>query len=1170
MRSKRFSYSTESATSEANGEKTIQAVTLNGNCATQWKTTFACWLCFLFLLICGAAKAQTITGNITGTVTDPSGAVIPKATATATNVATGVRIQTTTNADGIYSIRFLQIGRYTVTIEASGFETETQGPFMLEVDQTAQVNAALKMGSVTTRVFVNSAPPILNTQNPTIATTFDSTTLSSIPIAGDNLSWATLYVPGATTPNISQMTSFQRNTSYEGIASFNGNRQQDNNFEFDGVDINETINNLIGYNPAPEALSEMKVITANAGAEYGNVGGGEVMEQLKSGTNQFHGELYAYVQNYLMDANSWGNDNARPIISKAHYTYPRFGATLGGPILKNKLFFFADYRGDREHLGGKTSGSVPTALMRQGNFSELLNPHVMCNDPTQGGVCRSNSSLIQLYDPDNNLKPYANNENIPVTNPVATFLFAHPSVFPLPNATPAEDSPVSGNYQAYYESLTSNNQGDVKIDYTPTQKDRLSIGWSQGEDDSFSSTLYNSLFPAGNEFPDKLLAVNYVRTFSASTVNEFRAGYSRIRWNQGDPTDPSGLFGLNGDHLVGIPASSQFPQQFPGFADMIIGGFSGAGTLAGGTNFIDNTFVYSDNFTTQRGKHLINIGVQFTRYQQNNFYPGNNGAMGQFNFNGVYTSCPGCTAGTASNPNGYNTSGYSMADFLLDRVDYVGIGGVVGRTGSRQWRDAYFAQDDWRIRPDLTLNLGVRYEYDQPIYEVNNKEANINMTTGAVEYAGVDGNSRALYNPYYGMVEPRFGFAYKINPRVVVRGGFGQTAFLESTGLTGQPPFQPNFSESGTPPTPTNPGVYFQVTNGFSAANPNYGSSWGQLVPNLRPALTSQFNLTTEYALTRTSSLSVGYVGEVGQHLLQAVAANQLHTPCDLPGGPSGSACAAVDPAPYQALVGQGGFILRTASEAMMNYNALQATVRQRPTAGLDFTVNYTYGKALTNSVGFYGAAYAQNAYDNHAEYGPSPNDIRQSLNGTAVYHLPFGRGERFGSNINRLTNEAAGGWKLAATAIVYSGFPETPWSPSNVANTNSRGSARANQLRPLRIVHRSLEHWYGTDPSTVACTGPDNGVCAFQIEQPNTYGTAHIGSLPPGPGYQEYDLAAFKNFHVWREQSLGFRVDAFNAFNIQSYGGPDTTVTSGTFGKSNFGVRNFPRSLQLSAHYTF
>jgi hypothetical protein len=340
-----------------------------------------------------------------------------------------------------------------------------------------------------------------------------------------------------------------------------------------------------------------------------------------------------------------------------------------------------------------------------------------------------------------------------------------------------------------------------------------------------------------------------------------------------------------------------------------------------------------------------------------------------------------------------------------------------------------------------------------------------------------------------------------------------------------------------------------------------------------------EFNLTVEYALTQTASLQVGYLGETGQHIEDYGNVNQWTINNDQSSAPFyNSPFIGVNGIDSALGVGGAGGLLITESRAMMNYNALQAVLRQRLNHGLEYTVNYTYGQAMTNSlgnyflnVGGYGSAGAfENYYDSGASDGPAGYDVRHDLSATAVYALPLGRGKEFLSNSNRIMDEVIGGWKLSTAIVAYSGFPETILGGSS--NSNSYGPNRVNQYRKLKVVHRTNENWFGDDASAAPCptAGVDNGTCAFGVPANNTFGTSHNGSVR-GPGFFNTDLSAFKDFHTFREQTIGFRFDAFNAFNIVSYGNPDTGITDPLFGNVSLsGPRSTERHLQFSLKYSF
>jgi hypothetical protein len=1113
-------------------------------------------------------SAQTVTGSVGGTVTDSTGAVVPNAQVTAHNTATGVDTQATTNGAGIYSIRFLPIGVYEVTVQAAGFATAKLPSFALEVDQTVKFDAHLKTGGATTTVDVQGdVAPILNTNDPTLGTTFTANTVRNIPLNGLDFSALTLYTPGTVTTYGTQgPTSIERSTNNSDIPNINGNRAQANNYTLDGIDLNETQNNLIAYSPAPESLQEIRILSANSPADYGNVNGGGVVSVLKSGTNQWHGSVYGYTQNANYNANSWSNNHANPVVAINPFSQSQFGGTFGGPIKRDKLFFFVDYLGARFHQGGLEQDSVFTSAMRGGDFSALLSS-------------ANGNTPIQLYNTQNNFVPYVNNQ-VTVSNPVALYLFSHPNVYPLPNATPT-DGIAAKDLQGPSRSFKANNQGDIKIEYDPRPADKITGFYSMGTGYDGKATFLVIQFPVANNYPTKLGGANWVHVFSPAIINSARVGFTRVQWIQGVPTDPSGLFGLTGNSIVGIGGPT---QNYPGFAAQgISGNISAGGNAAFIGSIIDNTFSYIDNLTWQKGQHLLSIGVQAIRYQNSYTTDNNAGFVGQLNYTGDYTS----------NTTATNGGGYGGADFVLNRVREAEVTSQGIFVGQRQWRAAGFIQDDWKAMPNLTINLGLRYEYDQPWYEQNDKTGNVDLTRGVVEYAtripaGAPPNSelcdnRACYEPNYTQFMPRLGFAFQATPRFVLRGGYGATSFFEGNAanqrLTSITPFVQSVDIKPLTPTapangqPGTPGAPRTAQEGFTATSPgdvNFnGSTYNVYPQHIQPAYIQEWNLTTEYALTSSMSLQVGYLGEQGQHIEDYGNVNQY-----LVNGDQTTA-----PFYNNTTLGIGANkLLITESRATMNYNALQATLRERVSHGLEFTANYTYGKAMTNSFGNYSVNVAgfsgafQDYRNSHADYGPAGYDIRHNISGTAVYELPFGRGKQFGTNINRFVDEAVGGWKFSTGVVSYSGFPESITAPDN-SNSNTYGQVRANQYRPLKVVHRNINQWFGDDPSAKPCAaGEDNGVCAFGLPANNSFGTSSNGSVR-GPGYLNVDMSAFKDFRTFREQTFGFRFDAFNALNIASYGNPDTGVADTTFGQiasQGNPTRSQERRLQFSANYRF
>ncbi len=1067
----------------------------------------------LVILTCIPAFTQTITGSITGLVTDPTGAVVGGAKVTATNVLTGVTTPTVTNASGIYSLRFLQIGQYKVSAESPSFSPQTTSVFTLEVDQEARVNIAMKVGSANSNVIVTDTAPILNTENATTGDTITAAAATELPLQSRNFSSLTLLVAGAISPNPQALDNVGR-AAYNGGFFVNGNREQGNNYTLDGADINEAIDNYIGYSPNVDALGEVRIITGNSTAEYGNANGGQVVMVTKSGTNHFHGNAFFFGENQNLNANTWAANQTGA--ARAPFNRAIFGGTLGGPIFHDKLFFFVDYQGARQH-----------------NSTVELRTVVSAADRVGPGI----------------------------TNPAAIYLFANPDLYPGPNTV----TNTSVNYVGSSAQATNNNQGDIKIDWTATQKDTISGRFSIGrENDGYSKVALPTDIPTNNNDPYTGFIINWTHVISNSLVNDARAGMGRTRYIQ-TPTDVSGKWGLTGNAKLGIPGT----QLVPGFSTLVIGNGANSGTVDdigapqgqdgngsyGGidSDSIVNAFTYGDNLTWQHGKQTIKFGAQILRYQENRYYSGNDGTLGFFNFNG------------------------SVQDFLSDQVTTEAQGALTGRWGQRQYRDAFFVQDDYKLSPTLTINLGLRWEYDQPYTEVNNKQANINLTTGAITNAGVNGAPRALYNAYYAGFMPRLGFAWSpesLHNKFVLRGGYGITNFLEGTGanlrLTLNPPFFVDSSCTAGNPC-ANGAEFLSITNGFyRPSDPSvYSGNVRAWQPNLKPALIQQYNLTTEYQLDNYTSLTVAYLGQNGNHLVDPREGNQRAClTCALPI----TTLSLLNPA-----LSQINQISYTESEAVMNYNSLQVTARRRLNHGLEFLADWTYSKGLSNNLGYYGAgggagdsqsAYWQDAYSGRADYGPEFFDARHNLSLSGYYQLPFGRGQQFGGGMNRFEDAIVGGWKVSTIMSFHTGFPITVASNAFYTTSVNARASRANHLRTLKIVHRTETNWFGTDPSVTSCaSGTDNGVCAYSEQSATAFGNAAVGT-ERDPSYQQIDLALSKDFAITEGSHVEFRTDFLNAFNMVSLAPPSNNA-SNPLGQITNTV-NEPRNIQFALKYVF
>lgn len=1074
--------------------------------------------------------AQTITGTITGTVTDQSGAVVPNVRIVTTNTGTNVSTTATSNDSGIYNLLFLPAGEYTVAAEAQGFKRATVDAFRLEVNQTARVDVQMQVGATTETVEVTAAAPVLQTETAATGDTISSNTAISVPLRGRNFASLTLLIPGTITTNPASFESVGHNSG-GGRPYVNGNREQTNNFLLDGADINESIDNLIGYQPNVDALQEVKVQTGNMGAEFGNANGAVVNMTLKSGTNEFHGNVFEFLQNDKLNANGFINNRSN--VRRGRFKRNIFGGTLGGPIVKNRAFFFIDYQGAKQRTEGPTSASVAPLAWRTGNLSGITNRQIL--DPLTG----------QPF--PGNIIPQSR-----IVNPVARALFADPNLYPAPNNAGVGPLGVTANYLGSSANKIDNDQADAKGDVRLSDNDNLMGRFSIRRSRSTPvSVALPTTIGTLTEAPTTGGVINWTRTFSASIVNEARFNFNRVRITD-NPFDVFGFLGGNGNQLLGISGG----QPVAGLSEVRITtteSLSNLGSIGIVSDNITNTFQYGDNLTWQAGRHLLKMGGQAIRYRQNRLYSGNNGALGYFAYTGF-------------------RSGSSFADFLLDQLQAKGRGSSSGNWGHRQWRTAFFLQDDFKVTQNLTLNLGMRWEYNQPVYEVADRQLNVDINTGQIRRAAVDGNSRALFEPYYRQFMPRFGFAYSPewfgSRNFVIRGGYGITSYLEGTGANLRLPLNPPFFfESDIQYAVGAPGT---VTSGFEGlvARDQLSGQVRAWNPNLRPAFIQQWNFTLEHQFSNSFSLTTGYVGQKGTHLVNPREGNQAL--------PSTNAANIDQRRPLFGALPAVTQISYTDSSATMNYNALQVTGRKRYSAGLEFIAAYTFSKTLSDNLGYYGAgggavaaqgAYWQNAYDRRADYGLAFFDVTHNFNLGGVFDLPFGTGRAFGKDAPGIAKAVLGGWQLGYNLNIHSGFPITVNSPGRT-NSGNRTN-RANHYRPLIIENQTIDNWFGTHPSARPCpaTG-DNGVCAYGEQVLGAFGTAGI-STERAPHYQNVDLTIGKNFHFTERQYLQFRTEFFNAFNNVSFGNPNRDSSSAQFGFIN-AQANTPRVIQFALKYYF
>lgn len=1099
-------------------------------------------------------SAQTITGAITGTVTDATGAVVPGVKITAKNVDTNITNSAVTNDSGVYSLLYLPVGNYAVTAENSGFKKSQIGPFKLEVNQTARVDFSMQVGDTSETVEVKDVAPILQTESTATGDTLTNTKLTSLPLNGRNFATLTTLIPGAISTSPGAMNTSARFQGSGSRPQVNGNREQTNNFLLDGVDVNDSIDNRIGYQPNVDALEEVKVITGNGGGEFGNVGGSSVMLTLKSGTNQFKGSVFEFLRNDKLDANGFFNNRNK--IARNAFRRNIFGGTLGGPIKQDKAFFFIDYEGTEQRTSGVASASVAPAAWRTGDLSQFLTvSKTQVVDPLTGSTIASRT-------------PFPNNQ-IPlsrITNPVALKLFSSPDLYPLPNNTGTGALGVTSNYLSGQRGKLSNHQADAKADIRVTEKDSVMMRWSIGRYDAPNTQAALPVFmTGGTEGPTQSGIINWTRTWSSHLVTDSRASISLIGIDD-NTLDWSGKLGANGNANFGIAGG----QPIAGLSSVNLGGgLSGVGSGASIGSTRDTKYQEQVTATYIGGKHLIKFGGQLMRMQQNRYYAGNNGALGSFSFTSQY-------------------SNLDYADFLLNTLSSKGRGAVVGKWGHRQWRNALFVQDDWKLRRNFTVNLGLRWEYTSPISEVANRQVNINTFTGQLIYPGDSEYGTALYKSYKKQFQPTIGFAWTpglFKDKMVLRAGYRLSSFLEGTGANLRLPLNPpfftesnvNYSASGTPGDIR---VGFSdviargdLTSPRTGTQPFYQARAWDL--NLRPQMTSQYNFAMEYQVSNNTSVQAAYVAQHGTHLVVPHEANQ---PLPGVGDDITKWAAADDRRPLAKVLPNVGNIALTESSGTMQYQSFQLSARRRMTSGLEFLASYTLSKTLTDNLGYYGCgstnnegAYWQNAYDRHGNYGPACFDARHNFTLGGLYSLPVGKGNKFGSSMGKFGDALLGGWNVSYMVSTHTGFPVTiQASSANTGGQLVRGTARANYYRDLTYTTQTVDAFYGVVTSANFCNaGVDNGSCAYGVPTNGKFGNAGVGT-ERAPSFFNLDASIGKKFAVTERQSLDFRAEFFNMMNHVSWGPPGRNISSPTtFGQITSQVTQ-PRNIQFGLKYFF
>jgi len=1210
----------------------------------------------LSLLVAVPLWSQMDTGGITGTVTDQTGAVIPGVKVTIANQGTGLSISTTTDASGGYKFTPLKIGTYTVTAEFQGFQTSTHKDITVSVQQTPVVDFSLLPGQVTQTVEVTGAAPLLQTTDASVGQVVNSRNVNNLPLNGRNFTFLAQLAAGVTTPQADT-----RGNAASGAFAANGNRPSQNNYLLDGIDNNaDLVDFLNGTNyvvlPPPDAIGEFKIQTSNYSAEFGRAGGAVLNATLKTGTNQIHGDVWEFFRNDALDARDFFAPN------RGEYRLNQFGGAVGGPIViphvyngRDKTFFFGDYQGTRIRQGIPYSTSVPTALERSSgytNWSELLaggnqtDPEgrvfqlgqvfdpattrgILCGatDPVTGkavtltasGSACSAGSTVYVRDP-------FNGNMIPGGRIDANALKLL-NLFPSPNA-----SGIASNFTSSPVLQNRGDSFDVRIDHNFSEKDQMFGSFSYVDNPQLIPGPFYPTVADGGAFQDGSqtavsisAALSETHSFSPTLINEARLGFNRIGTGRlqafGTTTGIPGQYGIQDIPQVSLNGG------LPAFS------FNGFSTLGSNAFLVsqeyNSTLQFTENLTKIHNNHTFKGGFEFQHIKFSTLQPP--WSRGQFAFDGNYTDIPNGNQTNLGGPQFVLTPTAATVPGGLDNVggsDDIFASNMANTDDGRNYYGAYFS-DDWKATPKLTLNLGLRWDYFEQVHENFGAQANFipgtpgvdaqylipvdrksdPLSTSFLDTLAKDGIS-LLYsnNPGLGISQrdnfaPRFGLAYQISPKLVMRGGYGlfyggfenrgyspnigenypfQFQFQFTNGNHGYANGQANsqggvayFNADGSMCAPA-----ATVELGFSCIplNPSQVNASGLALEGIQyhydTPYTQNVNFFVQYQLTPNTTVQIGYVGNFARHLEVFPGSNWVSEV--LPPG--------ITTNPYVPFPDFGQQKSYAATEGNSYYHGGQFTLERRFSHGLNFLMDYTYSKNrgdahdLLNggSDGGYRAPYLPN-FGIQADYGLVNFDIRNSFKISGGYELPFGKGKRYASNASGVEGQLIGGWNVNWNLVLQDGQPYTQGCSGASTQSGTGCYALLVAGQNVDAGPHDVNQWF--NPNAFAT--PPAATVAGQSSYLPLGGAA---SQATGPGYHRMDLSFFKQFQTTERTHLEFRAEFFNItnhpnFNAPNFGGNGVVAIagSGDYTNPNFGkigstrdAPNDPREIQFALKFYF
>jgi hypothetical protein len=1088
----------------------------------------------LFLLlyssVAGPLFSQAITATAVGTITDPTGAVVPNAKVTIRSRQTNQARTATTDSAGNYEFSFLPVGAYSLTVEAAGFQKSEVGQFTLSVDQVARLDVKMTLGQSAETVQVQASAILMQTENATVGTVIDSQKVAELPLNGRSFVQLALLTPGVN-PGTPGSITVRRLRGAVGQAvgmSANGARDTQNRFYYDGIEAMDLDSYSFSFSPSIDAINEFKVQSSTYSSEVGGSPGGQVNLSTKSGTNTLHGTLWEFNRNDAFTALN-GFQPRFPGVKPPRLNRNQYGANIGGPVAvpklyhgKDRTFFFFNWESGRQ-IAGSFGGAalVPPTALRTGDFSGIAAPIV---DPLTGSPFPGN--VI----PANRIAPYARRF--------------------LDGFVPAPNTNEPGiNYRGPRASAPINQDQYVsRIDQTLSARDTLSGSYiyNTQADDTTPTFGFDT---RGNRARAQNVSLSELHVFTPSVVNEIRAGFHRFFEHEFFGTTDKPQYDIG--NLIGIPGVSKDPRNYgpPTFS---------AGPYAlpavrgiGPRDRLNQLFQITDNVSVRSGAHYFKMGGLVARRRWT--FDESVNPRGSFGFNGTVTA----GAGTPTRDN-------QFADFLLGLATDAGLSVAPFATRFSNTSQAYYFQDDWKVKPNLTLNLGLRYEYFQPPVQ-RGKATNFDLNGfvpvrqtfhGFPDISDTPGPA-ALVHSDRNDLGPRIGFAYSVPALrdMVVRGGYGIYYTPEITNswttLTLNPPIVSTFSFTGSANNPIRVDTAFQAQGQTRVGT--FGS--GALDPDLRDTYTQQWNLTVQKKLPKDIYFDIGYVGSKGTNLTVTFDGNrpiQILTP-----GPTTPSI--TSRRPFQGFDG----ISTTKSIGNSTYHSLQMKGERRVARGLSVLTAYTWSKSLSNadisSVGggsFLGGIQDYN--DLKGNRSPSAFDVSHRFSGALIYDLPLFRSAR------GWARTLLGGWQIGSIITEQSGFAAALSSVVDTTGTGiaSRPNAVAGQAAMLPRDQRSRNRWFNT--------------AAFALPLPGSFGTSAREQIHL-PGLNQVDFSVNKNFRFFERHQVQFRSEFFNFFNHVNLGAPGLNIRDpDNFGRVTStnqgaaGMAGDARVIQFGLKYSF